>query len=123
MTPSVVRASPTLTITVELGCAPPVVSIATSFAVIAGGAKVGRTVGVSLLKWGNELIVITSHQTQHARLLVLKAALSLEIKGMKRRGRSVYSIVRKELGFKGNKQRVYDQLVEYIQKKENEHEN
>jgi len=50
----------------------------------------------------------------NARLIALKHMLHLELRGMKRRGRSAYSIVREELGFRGNRQRVYDQLKEYI---------
>ena len=54
------------------------------------------------------------------RLLTLRSALELEILGMKRRGRSVYAIIKEEFGFKGNKQKVYDQIDAYIQKiKEN----
>ena len=49
------------------------------------------------------------------RLLTLKGALKMEIAGMKRRGRSVYAIVKEEFGFKGSKQKVYDQLVAYIE--------
>ena len=48
-----------------------------------------------------------------ARALALKGALSLELKGMKRRGRSAYSIVKSEFGFRGSRQKVYDQLKEY----------
>jgi hypothetical protein len=40
----------------------------------------------------------------------LKGALKLEIEGMKRRGRSVYSLIKEEFGFKGNKQKVLRQL-------------
>jgi hypothetical protein len=36
--------------------------------------------------------------------------LKLEMYGMTRRGRSAYSILKKELGLTGNKQRVYDQV-------------
>jgi len=50
------------------------------------------------------------------RLITLRSALDLEIRGLKRRGRSVYSIIKEEFGFKGNKQKVYDQFDEYIQK-------
>ena len=54
------------------------------------------------------------------RLLSLRSALELEILGMKRRGRSVYAIIKEEFGFKGNKQKVYNQIDAYIQKiKEN----
>ena len=48
------------------------------------------------------------------RLVVLKNALKLEMLGMKRRGRSTYSIVKEEFNLKGSKQKVYDQLVDII---------
>ena len=48
------------------------------------------------------------------RLASLRSALKLEILGMKRRGVSVYSIVKKELGFKGSKKEVLKQLENYI---------
>ena len=48
--------------------------------------------------------------TANFRLRSLRGALKLEIAGMKRRGRSVYSIIKEEFGFKGNKQRVLKQL-------------
>jgi len=51
---------------------------------------------------------------RNARVLVLRSALGLELKGLKRRGRSAYSIVKQEFGFKGNKQKVYDLLSAYI---------
>jgi len=58
--------------------------------------------------------------TEFYRLLTLRSALELEILGMNRRGRSVYSIIKEEFGFKGNKQKVYDQIDELIKKmKEN----
>ena len=44
------------------------------------------------------------------RLKSLRGALKLEILGIKRNGRSVYSIVKEEFGFKGNKQKVLKQL-------------
>jgi len=47
------------------------------------------------------------------RTLALKSALSLEVKGMKRRGRSAYAMVKDEFGFRGNKQKVLDQLQAY----------
>jgi len=50
------------------------------------------------------------------RLLTLRSALELEILGMKRRGRSAYAIIKQEFGFKGNKQKVYDQIDVYIKK-------
>jgi hypothetical protein len=49
------------------------------------------------------------------RLLVLKHALKLEVKGYKRsRSPSTYLAVKREFGFKGNKQKVLAQLEEII---------
>ena len=46
------------------------------------------------------------------RIAVLVGALKLEVAGMKRRGRSVYAIVKEEFGLRGNKKRVLEQLQE-----------
>jgi len=51
------------------------------------------------------------------RLKVLRSALYLETQGIKRRGRSVYSVVKEEYNLKGSKQKVLDQLDEIIYKK------
>ena len=56
----------------------------------------------------------SSQSIKDYRTLALKSALSLEIKGMKRRGRSAYAMVKDEFGFRGNKQKVFDQLQEYV---------
>jgi hypothetical protein len=58
--------------------------------------------------------VVTGSSIDSFRLLALKGALHLETLGMKRRGTSVFSIVKKEFGFKGSKQSVYDQFVEML---------
>jgi hypothetical protein len=55
-------------------------------------------------------VVIERDQIAGARLLALRSAFGLELKGMSRRGRSVYSIVKREFGLRGNQQRVYDQF-------------
>lgn len=44
------------------------------------------------------------------RIKALRGALKLECLGMKRRGSSVYSIIKKEFGFKGGKAKVLKQL-------------
>ena len=44
-----------------------------------------------------------------------RVALVLEMKGMKRRGRSAYSIIKEEFGLKGNRQKVFEQLTEIIE--------
>lgn len=49
------------------------------------------------------------------RLCALRAGLKLERQGMRRRGRSAYAIVKREFGFKGNREAVYTQLCEVIE--------
>ena len=56
------------------------------------------------------MTMLTGNQVEFARLLTLRKMLKLEMYGMTRRGRSAYSILKKELGLTGNKQRVYDQV-------------
>ena len=53
---------------------------------------------------------------QFFQLLSRRGALSLEIKGIHRRGRSAYSIAKEEYGLKGSRQKVLDQLNEMIDK-------
>jgi len=48
------------------------------------------------------------------RLKVLASALSLEIKGLKRRGMSAYSIAKKEFNLKGSRESVLAQLQELM---------
>jgi len=57
----------------------------------------------------------TPEQIDAFRLRALRGALKLEILGMKRGGRSAYSIVKEEFGFKGNKIKVLQQLEEKIE--------
>jgi hypothetical protein len=52
----------------------------------------------------------TPEQIARYRLATLRAALKLEIAGMKRRGRSVYSILRDE-GYTGTRAQVLEQLT------------
>jgi hypothetical protein len=54
------------------------------------------------------------------RLCVLRSALQLEIKGMYRRGRSAYAIVKEELNIRGGKERVLEQLKTKIKELEDE---
>jgi len=64
----------------------------------------------------SDAIVITGEANiAFARALTLKAMLKLECKGMTRRGRSAYSIVKEEFHFKGNKEKVLKQLEEFIE--------
>ena len=57
----------------------------------------------------------TPEQINFFRLAALKGALKLEILGMKTRGSSAYSVIKEELGFKGNKKKVLSQLEELIE--------
>ena len=59
-------------------------------------------------------LIATPDGINKVRLLTLKSALKLEILGMNRRGRSVYSIVKQEFGFKGSKAKVLQQLENVI---------
>jgi len=54
--------------------------------------------------------VLTGSQIDRFRARVLLSALKLEILGIKRNGKSAYSIIKTEFGFKGNRQTVCDQL-------------
>jgi|TARA_R100001530_G_scaffold15436_1_gene13790 hypothetical protein len=61
------------------------------------------------------IVANTPDQIEMFRLLAMRGALKLELVGMKRRGQSVYSLIKEEFGFKGNKQKVFDQFERYIQ--------
>lgn len=61
------------------------------------------------------MTIITGLDIPLFQLLVWKGALKLEILGMKRRGRSVYSIVKQQLGFRGDHASVYAQLEQHIE--------
>lgn len=66
----------------------------------------------------NELIVCDTKESIEAfRLLAIKGALKLEVIGMRRRGKSVLSIVKQEFGLKGTKEKVYDQYVALLKEK------
>ena len=61
------------------------------------------------------MIADTPYKIDLYRLLSLRAALRLEVVGLKGRGKSAYSIAKQELGIKGNKQKVLDQVNQMIQ--------
>jgi len=56
------------------------------------------------------MMLETPDQIAMYRLLTLRQMLRLELKGLKRRGRSAYAIIKDELGLKGSKKSVYEQL-------------
>ena len=61
------------------------------------------------------MVADTPYKIELYRLLTLRAALRLEVVGLKGRGKSAYSIAKQELGVKGNKQKVLDQVNQMIQ--------
>ena len=54
-------------------------------------------------------------RVEGVRVLALKGMLKLETKGLTRRGRSAYSIVKSEFGFRGNKEKVLAQLDKWCE--------
>ena len=62
------------------------------------------------------MIADEPHKIEWLRLLYLKRGLYLEINtGMKSRGGSAYKALKEELGIKGNRQKVLDQVNQMIQ--------
>lgn len=60
------------------------------------------------------IVADTPEAIDRFRLVALKGALKMEVLGMRRRGQSVYSIVKQEFGYKGNKASVLKQLEQKI---------
>ena len=54
-------------------------------------------------------------QIEGFRLCTLRAALKLEIKGLRHSRGSVYAAIKKQFGFRGSKERVLEQLSTYIE--------
>ena len=65
-------------------------------------------------------VIAGEQNVRNARLYALKGCLSLEMKGLKRRGQSAFAIVKQEFGLKGNKKEVYDQFLKIIENMEKE---
>jgi len=55
------------------------------------------------------MTVLVGNQIEGARLLTLRSMLILEMKGMHRRGRSAYALL-KDMGFKGTREKVLSEL-------------
>ena len=63
------------------------------------------------------MVLDNPKQIEAFRLRTLLKGLKLETMGMKMsRGASCYSIVKQDFGLKGNKQKVYDQFKQLLQK-------
>lgn len=52
-------------------------------------------------------------QIDAARLLTLRQMLRLEMLGMTKKGRSAYSILKSEFGFRGSREAVFAALTEW----------
>ena len=65
-------------------------------------------------------IAYTPENINFVRMATLKSALKLEIAGLRRRGRSVYSIVKEEFGLRGNKRAVLADFEKLIEQKKDE---
>ena len=65
-------------------------------------------------------VAYTKENISLFRLAALKSALKLEIAGMKRRGRSVYAIIKEEFGLTGNKKTVLADFEKLIEQKKDE---
>jgi len=65
-------------------------------------------------------IAYTPENINFIRMATLKSALKLEIAGLRRRGRSVYSIVKEEFGLRGNKRTVLADFKKLIEQKKDE---
>ena len=66
----------------------------------------------------NETLVLDKPEQINAfRLLALKSMLKLETLGMKRGGKSAFSIVKQEFGLTGNKQKVYTEFCAMLTNK------
>ena len=61
------------------------------------------------------MIADTPYKIELYRLLSLRAALRMEVAGLKGRGKSAYAIAKQELGIKGSRQKVLDQVNQMIQ--------
>lgn len=59
-------------------------------------------------------VVNTPEGIAFFQLCARRVALALEMKGLKRRGRSAYSICKEVYGLKGSRQQVLDQMGEMI---------
>lgn len=60
------------------------------------------------------IVIDTPAGIDFAQMAARKGALKLELIGLKRRGRSMYSICKEAYGLKGSKQSVFDQMQSMV---------
>lgn len=61
--------------------------------------------------------IMTGEQILDFRLITLRKGLQLEIRGMRRRGRSCFQMIKDEFGLKGTRQEVLTQFEKILQDK------
>ena len=66
------------------------------------------------------VVLDTPNKIEQFKAKALLSMLNLEIKGMTRRGRSAYSLVKEQYNFKGSKKKVYQQFKELLERYDNE---
>ena len=66
------------------------------------------------------VVLDTPNKIAQFRAKALLSMLNLEIKGMTRRGRTAYSLIKEEYNFKGSKKKVYQQFKELLERYDNE---
>ena len=60
------------------------------------------------------IVLDTPDQSAVARMLTLRKGLQLEIKGMRKTGRSCYSIIKRDFGLTGTRAKVLEQFEQMI---------
>ena len=60
------------------------------------------------------IVLDTPDQIAVARMLTLRTGLQLEIKGMRKTGRSCYSIIKRDFGLTGTRAKVLEQFEQMI---------
>ena len=61
------------------------------------------------------MIITNPEDIELYALMTKRTALVLEMRGLKRQGRSAYSLIKEEFGLKGNRQKVYDTFSVMVQ--------
>lgn len=60
------------------------------------------------------MVITDQNHILQFRMLTLRAGLRLEVKGLRRSGRSFYAIIKKEFGLKGTRESVLAQFDEML---------
>ena len=61
------------------------------------------------------MATFTGHGITMFALVNMKARFKMELLGLKGRGPTMYSLIKQNYGFKGNRESVYAQFCEYIE--------